>query len=435
MSRDSRHSHASARALAWDVLIACLDRGIPIQEALNHALSRSGLEARDRHLASELAYGFLRYKGRMDFLVRHYLSQPERTPKPVLMLMGMGAYELVFLRIPSYATLNSYVDLVKRSRFQGLAKVVNAVLRRIADLGDDTLNQELYRSWNRNHEQSDAAWFSLPPWLYDVLRKQCGYIEPQHFETLLHAPFLGVRVNRLYPDFDRIRKSLGDRSDLIVYDGPMFCLPPGTLEHVDSLVRQGCISLQGYGSYEALMRLEPGSWEYPLWEACCGRGTKTCALLESGLAPYLVSDHHSGRLLGLCEDIERLRLPQPFVFQAAAELPPPFIAKPRTIFLDVPCSGLGVLSRRPDIKWKLSKAQIQEYINVQQAMCDNAMAQLEPGGKLVYMTCTVNPQENEKQMERLARVHGAVIEDMQLTPWDTPWNERLFGAVVRKRSA
>ena len=142
-------------------------------------------------------------------------------------------------------------------------------------------------------------------------------------------------------------------------------------------------------------------WEAPVWDCCCGRGGKSMFLADHGVAPILASDPSRARLRGLADELRRLAITTVLPVRARADLAAPLAAPVPTILVDAPCSGLGVLSRRPDAKLKRGPADLQRLAEVQKRILDNAVANLRPGGALAYVTCTLNPAENEDQVRRL----------------------------------
>lgn len=205
--------------------------------------------------------------------------------------------------------------------------------------------------------------------------------------------------------------------------------------HVDGLQKKGLLSRQSGASQGVLLALEPHAWPSPIWDCCCGRGGKTAALMEAGVDVIAASDVSNPRLRGLQKDFLRLCLQQPhFVFRAPAEVTSQALQfAPQTILIDAPCSGLGTLSRRPDIKLRRTEEQIEGLVKTQQRILDTSWARLPVGGYLVYITCTRNLNENQHQIERLLALHpDAVLVREYETPLEDPSNEFFYGAVLRK---
>jgi 16S rRNA (cytosine967-C5)-methyltransferase len=194
---------------------------------------------------------------------------------------------------------------------------------------------------------------------------------------------------------------------------------------------------QGFAARQALGALAPERWKAPVWDACAGRGGKTRLILEAGGfspdAPVLASDTHKGRLAALARElaphVEAGRL---LAFRARAEAPPLGV-RPRTILLDAPCTGLGTLSRRPDIKWKRTPEDAGRLVRTQAAMLRQAFVLLQPGGSLYYLTCTMNPEENQRQVAALLAAEGAArLAGTWSTGPQAQAGEFFFAATIHK---
>ena len=182
-----------------------------------------------------------------------------------------------------------------------------------------------------------------------------------------------------------------------------------------------------------LADLDSPSWREPIWDCCAGRGGKTTALLEQGHRGIWASDVSLRRLRGLRGELGRLRLPAVPVFRADATNPP-LGEKPRTILIDAPCTGLGVLSRRPDAKWKRGPRDVVDLAAVQRRILEACAALLPSGGRLVYLTCTATRAENDDQAawlealrSDLVRTHQVGLRTDGTSPemmWATAWNKR-----------
>ena len=161
-------------------------------------------------------------------------------------------------------------------------------------------------------------------------------------------------------------------------------------------------------------------------------GAKACFWPTTGVAPILASDPSRARLSGLAAELRRLAITTVLPVHARADLAAPLAAPVPTILVDAPCSGLGVLSRRPDAKLKRGPADLQRLAEVQKRILDNAVANLRPGGALAYVTCTLNPAENEDQVRRLlSRTPSLRIEQEYQTPPAGNLGEFFYAALLR----
>ena len=197
-------------------------------------------------------------------------------------------------------------------------------------------------------------------------------------------------------------------------------------------LRQGRLSIQGAGSQLVLEALDAPHWEGPVWDACAGRGGKTLALLELGVPVLAASDTYQPRLRGMRDDAKRLVLKTPPLFCASAA-EPALRGTPKTILLDVPCSGLGTLARHPDLRTLRTPEQVAGLVGLQRRILDAVWPYLPSGGHIAYITCTMNPAENEGQIEAfLARTPGASLEKQWQSTPDTFGSDLMYGAMIKK---
>jgi 16S rRNA (cytosine967-C5)-methyltransferase len=375
--------------------------GQDLQGALDNAL-RPLADPRDKGLATELTYGYFRLKGRMEHLVRAHLAKPEKTHPLIVRILALAAYELTVLTgVPTWASLSWAVDAVKSRFGQTQANVANAVLRRIQALGAESSQQSFYESSSHSRLQALCAWFSCPVWLYELWTQE--YDEEHALELMrsqLLPPINGVRCNTAHPQSRACYETLTNGRNILFDQYPWVGFAPGDtnplLSDVVRLEHDGVLSRQSAAVGDILNRLGYQSWVGPIWDACCGRGGKTTALLELNGPRVFASDPNKRRLKGLVAEAARLGFDRPTLFVADASMPP-FRSIGGTILLDAPCSGLGVLSRRPDAKWKRTRRDIDNLALIQKALLTSCSSLLRPGGRLVYMTCTMTRQENEQQ--------------------------------------
>jgi 16S rRNA (cytosine967-C5)-methyltransferase len=184
---------------------------------------------------------------------------------------------------------------------------------------------------------------------------------------------------------------------------------------------------------DILFRLSHGDWPEPIWDACAGRGGKTSALLELGHSRIFSSDVNRRRLKGLVSEAHRLSLPTPLAFLADASASPLSKGKgcPGTILIDAPCSGLGVLSRRPDAKWKRSPVDIDNLAAIQSRILKACTDILPVGGRLAYLTCTMTRAENDGQAEILKSL-GFELVALSEPVMNGTLREFFWGGVWRK---
>ena len=246
----------------------------------------------------------------------------------------------------------------------------------------------------------------------------------------------------------------------------VFEVPPcalaftGTLPwHARTLIKEGKATRQSAASYQVLDAFSPANWKLPVWDACSGRGGKTMALLEMGVDVALASDPSRQRISALPQEFCRLgfepsRSPICIVSEAQHVFPisqdtllhlsrlegftqcNTISAVPTTfgtIFIDAPCSGLGTLARHPEIRLRRTQDDLDRLVTTQQAILEKAYEHLAPGGSIIYVTCTVNPKENEDQIAWFTTKHTDItVKHTFSTPITSPLCEFFYGAALQK---
>lgn len=460
-SFDNRYSALSAkiRKLAPNARNAALcalllvDGGLSAQQALASALAHVTaskpergsseqvfcLSAVERNLCSELVYGYLRTEIRIAFILSKVLPRPQSLPRPLQYVLGLAVYGLLFQdRIPDHAAVFTAVETARALHGQALAKVVNGALRSVQRFADAPMQQDFYvdQGAAARSPQHLALFYSLPVWIVGHWNKRYG---PEAAELLAQRsfarPWSALRVNASHERGAQLRTALlACGGETIGQWGCAFA--PGALPTIvdgQPLAHWqacGAVSYQSAGSQLVLEQLGLYGWNKPVWDVCAGFGGKTVMLLERGIAVPVATDRSRQRLAGLPGQCERLALPQPDTLLIDAANPS--IAEWRgNILVDAPCSGLGVLARRPDIR-RRPQQQAVEHELLQHSILERLVSLLQPGCELAYITCTLRVQENEKQIERLMHEHsGLRLCEQWQTPNEHPWLEGMFGAVLR----
>ncbi len=372
-----------------------------------------------------MAYGYLRCKGRIDFKLGLFLDKPEKLPFKLRILLGLAAYELHFLdRVPDYATVSRAVELAKQFFGPRMSGLVNAVLRKIKGLdmhsikefaGDDP--DELLL-WSR--------FYSCPLWIVRMWKKTYGReLCLKYLRQGLEKPPLGIR--ELRPEAG---VSIPDSQVMLRMGRSILVNPewPG----LNEFLARGGGAVQSFAGQQALHELGMTSWTGPVWDMCAGSGGKTLLMLDHGLEVYS-SDVSLKRL----KNLSRFRTAygrSAKVFRASGIFPP-LKNKPGTILVDAPCTGLGVLSRRPDIKWKRRPGDVKRLVQIQTGLLDSAARSIQMPGRVVYLTCTLSRLENQGQVDGfLARHKDFVLERIFETETGLELNESFFGAVFKRIS-
>lgn len=441
----------TARTAALYALLL-VEAGDTAQAALARSLassSKTALPPQERHLCSELVYGSLRNEFRFDYLLRKLLPRPAGLPAEILVLLRFSLHSLLFLHTPPHAAVHSAVELARKLAGLGMARLVNAVLRSVQRLGDAVQQEDFYFLKGEKGLARLAAFYSLPAWLCTLWQNSYGESSALALmQRSLSRPWTGIRLNvaaspaalqghtlaDLRQEFIRLAGSEDcvavGRNGLAVAPGRM---PQNLLGRDLAFWQQaGLLSMQSAASQLVLEALGCLDWTGPVWDACAGHGGKSHCLLESGQKVSLATDVSMDRLSQLPRQCHRLGVVSPLL--ALSDASRPCIRDWQGhILADVPCSGLGVLARRPDLRKRLNRKNIAANLASQRAILDGLAALLRPGKELAYMTCTLNPAENENTVQGfLARHKGFSLVREWQTPHDHPWLEGMYGAVLRR---
>ncbi|HXC23142.1 MAG TPA: 16S rRNA (cytosine(967)-C(5))-methyltransferase RsmB [Solirubrobacteraceae bacterium] len=387
---------APARGCAYAVVRRVFEQGAYADRALQS--EASGLDARDRALAMRLAYGAIQRRGTLDHLIERLSSRPvAKLDAPVLGALRLGLYELLYLSgAPDRAVVADCVELAKaqRSSAHGL---VNAVLRRAAREGADALLGGLRED---TPEQAAIA-HSHPQWIARLWWDELGAAEARALMAADNEPGeLSLRVNTLRAESANVALALGVPThgdpglpEALVLDGPLDL-------HGSELWKSGAVLAQSRAAMLVARALDPrpGERVLDLCAAPGGKSTHIAALMgDSGLV--LAVERNRARAAGLGDTARRLHAECVRVELADAALPRAEGAVFDRVLVDPPCSGLGTLQARPDLRWRVTPEHVELLAKLQMAILDVGARALRPGGVLVYSTCTISPTENEQQVE------------------------------------
>lgn len=394
-----------ARLWAWRVLQRVERDGAYLDRVLEAVLRRSGLAPADRALLTELVHGVVRWKKRLDFIIQAFARHAlQRYPLPLLTALRLGVYQLLFLeRIPAYAAVDQTVELVKPLG-KGAAGLVNAILR------------ALLRSRQRLPEPpaEDVVSFlatvhSYPEWLVRRWVERFGVEEAaQLLEAQNRRPVISLRVNPQRMTADGLVAWLHERgvaAERSAYSDVCVLVERLSHELLQEILQQGWASVQDVSAVLVveLAAVQPGM---EVVDLCGAPGGKACALAErlGGQGRITVVDIHAHRLRLVEREAQRLGV------RGVMEL---VVADARQfqhrevdlVLLDAPCSGLGTLAKKPDIKWRRRQEDIPALAQLQRSLLQNAARLVRPGGVLLYSTCTTEPEENEQVVEEFLRCH------------------------------
>jgi 16S rRNA (cytosine967-C5)-methyltransferase len=379
------------------------------------AAESAALEPRERALAMALAYGTVQRRLTLDHFAAALSSRPlDRLEPVVLAALRLGLFQLLYLGgVADHAAVNETVALVKGAS-PGGAGLVNAVLRRAArerasllgDLDDRT-------------PEGAAVMHSVPPWLAARWWKELGEGEARELLRVVNAAAeSAIRVNTLVATADDVVAALpvparraGDLPEGLVLEAPFDA-------HGSELWRQGAIMPQSRGSMRVARAVAPAPGERVL-DLCAAPGGKTThlAALMGDEGEIVAVERHPGRARALAATCARMRAGSVRVEQADAAVvraDGPF----DRVLVDAPCSGLGTLQSRPDLRWRATPEAIDELALLQSRILAAGASVLAPGGTLVYSVCTISHAEGDAVIDGFLAQHPDFlgVERLQLLP-------------------
>jgi 16S rRNA (cytosine967-C5)-methyltransferase len=384
---------APARRCAFTVLRRTFERGAYTDQVL-HAEAR-GLDGRDRSLAMRLANGAVQRRGTLDHFIEQLAERPlERLDAPVLAALRLGLYELLYLSgAPDRAIVADAVELAKSGR-RGGHGLVNAVLRRAAREGAASLLATL----SDDTPARASMKHSHPRWIAELWWSQFGAADARELMAASNEPGeVALRANTLVSDADSAARELGVQThrdpllaEALVLDAP-FDL------HASEAWRCGAVLAQSRAAMLVARALAPERGERVL-DLCAAPGGKAThlAALMADEGEVLAVERDARRAEVLAGTARRLHAGSVSVEVSDARAARGGGKQFDRVLVDPPCSGLGTLQSRPDLRWRVTPDAVAQMAQAQAEILASAAAALRPGGVLVYSTCTLTPTENEQ---------------------------------------
>lgn len=396
---------APARAAAFRVLRRVFEQGAYADRAFT--AEAHGLDPRDRALAMQITFGTVQRRDALDHIAGALLRPPLAQLDPeVLAALRMGLFQLLYLdAVPAHAAVGESVELVKRSS-PGGAQLLNAVLRRAVREGDtllDTLDDE--------QPQTAAVMHSVPVWLAEMWWRERGPVQARAMLRTANEPAeTAIRVNTLVSSVDEVTSQLSaphhgapGLPEGLVLDGRFDA-------EGSPLWKSGAIMPQSRASMLVSRVLAPAAGDRVL-DLCAAPGGKTThlAALMEGSGELLAIERHPGRAAALVRTCERMRASLVSVEVAdAAELHrdrSELTGSFDRVLVDPPCSGLGTLQSRPDLRWRASLDTVSELAELQSGILTAGAAALREGGTLVYSVCTISAAEGVRVVNDFLAAH------------------------------
>jgi 16S rRNA (cytosine967-C5)-methyltransferase len=423
---------SAARRCAFAVVRRVFERGAYADRAL-HAEARV-LDGRDRSLAMRLAYGTIQRRATLDHLVVALSGRPvEELDPAVLAALRLGLYQLHFADgIADHAAVNESVTLARSAGAARGAGLVNAVLRRSTREG-----AALLEALDDRSPQDAAVMHSLPVWLAERWFAELGPDEARALMRTVNEPAeSALRVNTLLAGAEELGGRLPVAAhrdpvlaDALVLDGPFDA-------HGSQAWREGAFMPQSRASMLVALAVDPSPGERVL-DLCAAPGAKTThlAALMQGSGSIVAVERHRGRAEALERTCLRMHAGNVTVEVSDARSPRAGGGTFDRVLVDPPCSGLGTLQSRPDLRWRASPESIERLVAEQAQIMDVAAAAVAPGGRLVYSTCTLSARENEAQVDDFLGRHpdfGLAPARSDLHAWEHPSVQGLLLALPHR---
>lgn len=400
----------TAREVALETLVRVAESGAYSNLQLNRALQDAGLSRPDAGLATELVYGTIQRQRTLDDVLQQLVTKGWNKLAPwVLQLLRMSVYQIGFLdRVPDHAAVNEAVNIAKRRGHAGISGMVNGVLRNMLRRKEELMQ----RSASGSSAADIGVRHSYPDWLVSLWIETYG---TQTAEAICAAgnepPHASIRVNTVKSTRERALRELAEQG---------FDAEPSKLAPAGIIVRGGgnLALTDGYAAGKWSMQDESSMLVAEVCaprqgtrvlDCCAAPGGKTTHLAEimGDAGEVIANDVHEHKRQLVEDQANRLglRSVRPVTGDAGQLTERLERASFDTVLLDAPCSGLGVIRRKPEIKWTKSPGDIGEIAGVQRRLLREAAQLVKSGGTLVYSTCTIARQENEEQVTAFLTEH------------------------------
>lgn len=394
---------SNPRDLAVSILES-IDEGAYSNLELNQVIQDASLSEVDKHLLTELVYGVLQHRLTLDFYLAKFLKRPEQTPRWVINLLRTAVFQMEFLdRVPTFAIFNETIEIAKRRGSDGVRKMVTGVLRSYQRQGKPSLEGIT------DPTQRLATEYSVAPWIVDQLMYELGEDKCRKVLASINQPaHLSVRVNPAEQSAASIRQKLAEEYEvqpsLVASDGLRLKNGPSVAQSTSFQAGNVIAQDESAMLVGETMQLSEGQ---QVLDACAAPGGKTTQLAQKvGPDGKVVAwDIYESRTHLIQQNAQRMHLTNIVTeIQDATDSRPDLKEKFDRILVDAPCSGIGLLRRKPETRYLKSKKDSSDLHRVQLEILDNVADLLKVGGILTYSTCTMLRKENQMTVaEFLAR--------------------------------
>lgn len=408
---------ANARETVLNILLDMEKSDTFSNVAIGKALRQIQFEDKQkRAFVTRLAEGVIETKIRLDYVINSFSRTGIEKCKPLIRcVLRMGTYQILFMdSVPDSAACNEAVSAVKKHGFASLSGFVNGVLRNIARGKNDIK----YPDPDKDKAYALSVEYSMPKWLVEKLLEDYGDTAGVIIPASFAERDTTIRVNTTRTDRAELKRLLEDASIAVregYYDEKALIISGYDFIKKVPGYRQGLFTVQDESSMCAVRAagIKRGQTVIDVCAAPGGKTTAACEFLEGEGKVYSM-DISADKLSLIEENVERLGFSN--VEISAHDATKPLNISADVVISDVPCSGLGIMGRKNDIKYRLTREGINELVQLQRQIADVAAGYVKEGGTLLYSTCTINPDENRGNVDYILCKH----RDFKLV------EERLF---------
>ncbi len=405
----------NVREVALDILVSVEKSQAYSNLSLNHAIKENDLSSQDVGLLTELTYGTIQRKLTLEYYVKPFIKNPKKLQSWVLLLIEMTVFQMIYLdRVPDRAAIHEAVEIAKKRGHRGIASLVNGVLRSIQREGVPSLDAI------KDPLEKISVSTSHPLWLVRKWAEELGVTKTKEMcEENLHAPVQTGRVNLTKISREELLEKLKNEGylvepSLLIEEG-IRCLK-GNMA-LSASFKEGLFSIQDESSMLVAYALAPQENDTIL-DSCAAPGGKTMHIAEkmNDSGQIYALDLHAHKTKLIDAQAKRLGLSNIVTKQMdARKTRESFEAEMfDKILVDAPCSGLGVLKRKPDAKYTKSENDLNSLAKIQFDILHQVSQLVKKGGTIVYSTCTVGYDENNAVIETFLEAHPEFEKDTTL---------------------
>ncbi|MEE3393213.1 MAG: 16S rRNA (cytosine(967)-C(5))-methyltransferase RsmB [Lachnospiraceae bacterium] len=401
---------SDARLISLEVINGTMHDGIYFDKLINAALdAHMDLDVRQRRFISRLSRGTVERAIELDYIIES-LTDSEQHMKPYIRdILRQALYQIIYMdSVPDSAAVNEAVRLVEKKKMAALKGFVNAVLRNYLRRQDELS----YPSAKEDPMRHLSIWYSIPEWIVRLLTDKYGS-DTEKLLASFYDEYEGLSIHPVHSNIsrDELKKELEEEgvtvNDGVLYNDAMRIKDFGNLESLESF-NKGHFIVQDESSMTdgVLADIKPGM---QVLDMCAAPGGKSIFIGDAldGTGRVQACDVSKQKVSLIRDNLKRLNMHNvKLKKQDATEFQPEFENSFDLVIADLPCSGLGVLGHKSDIKYRLKPEDIKSLSDLQKRMLDNAVKYVKPGGCLIYSTCTLTLQENEDNVSYILSKPG-----------------------------